>query len=338
MWVKFTPPQKTRIMRYIIARYAAYPQVFWLVTNDAHYGEKHPNNNAFAREVGDYFRRHDPWQHPMSAGHARKIDYAFGGEAWSTYIHLEDSFDLGASQYAKYHHYAKPVFLGEDRYEADYPHERDPEDMRYFQRRLFWAWLLAGGSANYGGRWWVLHPYSQTGARSTKKPAAHGAEPAKMVKEASVALDRVHTQQLTGLDSVKAIRDYFTTRNIELSDFEPDHALVKDVERVAEVRAPKLMRRGQQEFLIYHPNAVADDRHARPDDARTPGVIVDLSRARGTFAVEWYRAHDGTAQSGGTIAGGKPQTLRSPWRGQDVVLRLVAQPRSAGRQAVPISR
>ena len=333
MWVKFTPGQKTRVMRYMIARFAAFPQVFWLVTNDAHYGDKHPNNNAFAREVGEYFRRHDPWQHPMSAGHARKIEYAFGGEAWSTYVHLEENFDLGATQYAKYHQHAKPVFLGEDRYEQDHPHDRDPKDMRYFQRRLFWAWLLTGGSANYGGRWWVVHPYSQTGGRPTTKPVAPGAEGAK--KKAKVAEPVVFTQPLTGLDSVKVLRDYFSKRTIELSDFEPDHARVKDADGADGMRAPKAMRRGQSEFLIYHPNAAADDRTTRPDDTRIPGVSVDLSRASGTFLVEWYRARDGVAQAGETIVAGRLHTLRSPWRGEDVVIRLLAQARSTGPQALP---
>ncbi|MCI0537066.1 MAG: hypothetical protein L0Z50_17765 [Verrucomicrobiales bacterium] len=35
---------------------------------------------------------------------------------------------------------------------------------------------------------------------------------------------------------------------------------------------------------------------------------MDLS-AGATFTVEWYRAADGTAQPGGILAGGKPQTV-----------------------------
>ena len=309
IWANFSPAQKERLMRTMIARYAAYPQIFWLVANDVHYGPKHPNNNAFAREVGEYFRRHDPWRHPMSTGHARKIDFFFSDEDWATYIHVEDAYDVGAAQYEKYHRYAKPVFLGEDRYEHDHL-ALDPVDMRYFQRRLFWAWSLAGGSANYGGRWWVLLPYSKTG----HTPSPINTRPANK--------GHVFTAQLTGLDSVKFIRDYFTTRKIELSDFEPDHALVNDPEVKEATRAPKLMRRGQQEFLIYHPNAAADDRNTRADESKTPSVILDLSAASGKFSVEWYRAADGTAQPGGVIDGGKSQTLRSPWRGQDCVVRL----------------
>ena len=319
IWKNFTPEQKKRVMRHMLARYAAYPQLFWLVANDAHYSPKHPNNNAFVREVGEYFRRHDPWRHPLSTGHARRIEYFFGGEDWSSYIHLEDNFDLGAAQYAKYHQWAKPVFLGEDRYEQDHPDGRDPKNMRYFQRRMFWSWLLSGGSANYGGRWWVVHPYTQTGTRATAKPRAvvGGGE------EAKLAPVEMYTQQLVGLDSVMVIKDYFNTRMMELSDFEPDHALVNDPGVIEPARAPKLMRRGYDEFLIYHPNAAADDRTARTDESRTPDLALDLSAARGTFTVEWFRASDGFTQSGGLLEGGNLKHLHSPWRGEDCIVRLL---------------
>lgn len=317
VWRGFTPEQKERVMRYMIARYAAYPQIFWLVTNDAHYGPAFPHNNAYAREVGEYFRRHDPWQHPMSTGHARRLEYAFGDEAWSTYIHLEENFDVGAAAYAKHARYGKPVFLGEDRYEQDHPNDRDPVDMRYFQRRLFWVWLLSGGSTNYGGRWWEVVPYSETGRRPSRKGRLQGGETARP------AAVQVFDRALTGLDSVKPIRDYFAARSIELSDFEPQPGRVKDVHGASGARAPKLMVRGNAEFLIYHPNATADDRRGTSDASRRVEVQLDLSTTSGDFSVEWHRAQDGVAEKGDAIAGGRVHTLRAPWTGHDCVIRVL---------------
>ncbi len=323
-WAALPVEKKHRIMRYLIARYAAYPSIFWLVTNDCLYtidqamlpyaemhqklaGREFPRAEAMAREVGDYFLKHDPWRHPMSTGPARTIPFRFGNEDWATYIHLEHRFDFGAKGYAAHRHFNKPVFLGEDRYEQDHPRTHDPVDMRYFQRRLFWSWLLAGGSANYGGRWWTIHPYRQTGKRPVSNPkypeATHG--------------------QLVGLDSVRFIRDYFAKREIELSDFEPDHGLARDLDDAPASRAPKLMRRGQEEFLLYHPNAAADGRDAKARGERTARVRLDLRKAHGPFAVEWYRAHDGIARKGEPVAGGKEVELVAPWPGHDIVLRLV---------------
>ena len=307
-WKNLTTAQKERVLRYIVARYAAYPQVFWLVVNDAHYGPNYPNNNALARETGEYLRQHDPWQHPISTGHARFVDFYFADEEWATYIHLENAYELGATQYDKYQSYAKPVFLGEDRYEQDHL-KLDPVDMRYYQRRLYWAWLLSGGFTNYGGRWWVVHPYSETGKRPARSP-----------------WDRektTFTNQLVGLDSVRHIRDYFTTRNVELSDFEPDHSLGADLDGRTGIQSPKVMRRGTDEYLIYHPNAAADGKDARVDISINARLRLDLKAAHGPFSVEWYRAEDGTTNNGGIIQGGKEIELVSPWIGHDVVIHLV---------------
>jgi hypothetical protein len=300
MWKTFTPQQKHRVMDYMIARYAAFPQIFWLIVNDAHYGEKFPSNNAYAREAGEYFAKHDPWQHPMSTGHARRIPFHFPAEKWATYVHLEEAYDLNAAQIAKYWQHSKPVFLGEDRYEQDRP-ELDPLHMVYFQRRLFWSWLLAGGSTNYGGRWWTVDPYSQSGSRVAESP---------WKKEI------VFTKALTGLDSVGVIRDYFLRRKIELSDFEPDVGLIPNA------HGAKGMRRQHEEFLIHHPNAIGEGRDVRPDASATARFQLDLSSARGAFAIEWCRAKDGVTIRKGTVQGGGIVELLAPWSGSDVILRL----------------
>lgn len=307
-WTALSAAQRERLLRNLVARFSSYPQLFWLMTNDAHYGEQYPNSNAMVREAGAYLAQHDPWQHPRSTGHARRLPFYFGGEDWATYVHIEHEHDLGAAEYEKYHAAAKPVFLGEDRYEQDHGPSRDPAHMRYWQRRLFWSWLLSGGSTNYGGRWWTVQPYGETGVRTTRYR-----------QRPNVTFDAA----LTGLDSVVPIRDFFERRAIDLALFEPDHALVRDTAGAEGARAPKLMRRGQVEFLIYHPHAAADGREARVDVAKTPGVVVDLSAARGQFAVEWYRAEDGRSQAGDDIAGGKENKLTSPFPAHDVVLRLV---------------
>jgi hypothetical protein len=306
-WTALSATQRERLLRNLVARFAAYPQLQWLIVNDAHFGEKFPSNNALAREVGSYLQKHDPWEHPRSIGHARRVPFFFGGEAWATYVHIEHAHDLGALQYGQYDEFAKPVFLGEDRYEQDHGPRQDPKHMRYWQRRLFWAWLLSGGSTNYGGRWWAVQPYSETGMRSSvyhKRPAV------------------TFTAALAGLGSVRAIRDYFEHRRIDLGEFVPDQALVEDAAGGNETRSPRLMRRGNDEFLIYHPHAARDEQEAQVNTATTARIRVDLRTFAGQFAVEWFRAEDGAAQAGGEVAGGAWQELSAPWGGADVVLRL----------------
>ncbi len=309
-WTALSTVQRERLLRHLVARLAAYPQIFWLITNDAHYGDKFPNSNAMVRAVGAYLQQHDPWEHPRSTGHARRLPFFFGGEDWATYIHIEHAHDLGALQYGPYHAYAKPVFLGEDRYEQDHGPSLDPAHMRYWQRRLFWAWLLSGGSANYGGRWWAVHPYTTTGTRT----AAYHGRPNYTFHAA-----------LSGLDSVRPIRDYFEQREIDLGQFVPDHALVEDTDGRKAAQAPKLMRRGNDEFLIYHPHAAADEQAAHVTSNATARLWLDLRTVPGAFTVEWYRADDGRSEAGADVSGGDRRELTAPWTGADVVVRLVSK-------------
>ena len=128
---------------------------------------------------------------------------------------------------------------------------------------------------------------------------------------------------MTGLDSVRYIRDYFITRKIELPDYEPDHGLATDLDGRMEIQAPKVMRRKTDEYLVYHPNAAADGKAASVDTSRNVRLSLDLRNAHGRFSVEWYSAIDGTTNDGGVIAGGKEVDFASPWTGHDIVLRLV---------------
>lgn len=307
-WTAMSPAQRERLLRQLIARYAAYPQLFWLFVNDAHFGPGFPGNNALAREVGTWLQKHDPWQHPRSAGHARKVSFAFGDDDWATYIHIEHEHDLGALEYERYHEFGKPVFLGEDRYEQDHGPRRDPAHMRAWQRRLFWAWLLSGGSANYGGRWWTVQPYGETGARA----ASYHKRP-----------QMTFTEPLTGLDSVRFIHDYFARTRIDLGEFSLASGLVSDLDGRGGMNGPKLMRRGNEEYLLYHPNATSSDgRTARPEEAMRVRVRLDLTAAPERLQVEWFRAGDGVIADGGTVPGGTLVELVAPWGGADVVARL----------------
>ncbi len=73
--------------------------------------------------------------------------------------------------------------------------------------------------------------------------------------------------------------------------------------------------------VIYHPNAAADGKEAKADATREARLRLDLRAAKGPFAVEWYRAGDGSALDGGTVEGGEQRDLH--WTGADVVLRLL---------------
>ncbi len=311
-WFALPEEARKRTMQYLIARWAAFPNVFWLIVNDMHSDEKFPQNRAFVREVGRFFAANDPWRHLLSTGPNRRAGFAFTSPEdllWCSYIHIEDAYTLGADEIARHGFDKLPrhVWLGEDYYEQDHGHWTHP---RYFYRWLFWSWLLSGGSANYGGRWGPIHPYSQTGRRD-------------LVWRGIDGKTDYTGEALTGLDSVRHIWPYFRDRQIDLARFRPNDARVTDPDGRTGRRRPKLMQRGQEEFLVYHPNAAAEGKAAQLDVSRAARVRIDLTQAQGPFRVEWFRAHDGATQAGPEVPGGAWQDLTAPWTGQDVVLRLL---------------
>ena len=83
----------------------------------------------------------------------------------------------------------------------------------------------AGGSANYGGRYGVIHPYSQTDRPDL---AWTGSD------------NKVYTgERLHGLDSIRHVRAFFEKRALDLGRCEPDDALVSDPDGATGTRSPK---------------------------------------------------------------------------------------------------
>src|SRR5439155_18714749 len=172
---------------------------------------------------------------------------------WVDYVHVQDSNGLGAEQIQKYKLGAVPrqVQLGEDYYEQDYgqPPSRWA-DPAYYVRWSMWSWILSGGAANYGGRYGVVHPYSQTGRKDLVWVGPGG--------------NNYAGHQLHGLDATAHIAPYFQKRNLDLALFRPDDALVSDFGRRPGYEwRPKLMRRRVDEFLVYHPNAASEGDSAK---------------------------------------------------------------------------
>ena len=129
-------------------------------------------------------------------------------------------------------------------------------------------------------------------------------------------------EQLVGLDSVQYIGRYLKDRHIDLALFQPTDNRVRDLDGRAGRLRPKLMERGQAEFLVYHPNAATDNKASRVDASKTARLRIDLSAAPGKFEGEWFRAYDGVSQKAGAVEGGAEREFVAPWKGQDVVLYL----------------
>ncbi len=139
--------------KYAQARFSAFPNVHWCLTNDRHIVSREPMQGRDAsprviNKMGLDFRRREPWGTLLTNHQMRRQGYHFTDAPWSDIVTLEDVDQVAGGLILHYRTLTDdPVILDEDRYELYIP----PERPRYFFRRLMWASLLSGGGATYGG-------------------------------------------------------------------------------------------------------------------------------------------------------------------------------------------
>ena len=296
-WMALPQSIRQNTMRYMIARWAAFPNLMWLNSlGDIDYWNS--TSASYARDVGTFFAANDPWKHNFSVRGYRGMTFPFTSGSdlnWVGRISLQDSYGAGAAIIHQYDSAPLHVSLA-DQYQEGYGGPF--ANARYFYRWSYWSWILSGGSSCHGSYYATDPPYSTSG--------------------------------YTGLDSVPYVWKYFKDRNIDMGLFQPDPGLMSDYRPGASLynaaEFMEVMRRGGNEFIVYHPNYSAADAGgpgSTPDTTVAAGMHLDLRSYPGTYQVEWYRPHDGLAQTGGTVSGGAVRDFTAPWVGYDAVMRLV---------------
>lgn len=106
---------RRQIWRTMVARWAAFPNIFWTISNDLDDSASSTNTRALMNEVGCYLGGavnpstcngipiHNPWRlnRPISAGHLRNAPDSFASDpsaSWHTYITSYSDYDLSAQQ------------------------------------------------------------------------------------------------------------------------------------------------------------------------------------------------------------------------------------------------
>jgi len=151
-WSGYPQSVRNNTMDYMIARWSAFPNVYWLISQN-----QETTLNAtlnFNREVGQYFEDHEPWKHLLSTEFHGSEGFpltAPDDSVWLDYISLQDYDGPGASQIQNSNPGNMPfqIQLGEDVYEQS---SRTYTDPRFYFRWRMWSWILAGGTYKYGGR------------------------------------------------------------------------------------------------------------------------------------------------------------------------------------------
>jgi hypothetical protein len=141
------PNEREKALRYLIGRYGAYANVFWLLRNDTN-TPLTSGLNTFGADL----KRLDPWNNLRATGHTRRYNDPLWNSNWTNYSHLETAGDVSGLSADQAVSRKKYTWSGEDWYET-YPTLMSPTKSPYFFRRLFWSYIMSGGGACYGGYW-----------------------------------------------------------------------------------------------------------------------------------------------------------------------------------------
>jgi hypothetical protein len=160
-----TPEQDERFLRYVVARYAAYPNVIWCVTNE---WQRAGRPKEYLAELGRKLRDLDPWSagrplsiHPLG-GKGNGERFQFGDQTWPVHVILQtgrgDPADpqLHADMLAN-REFGKPVVNDEFGYMGDAlwwgSDGKRGGYSRAKHRQALWAIYMAGAYASIGDKY-----------------------------------------------------------------------------------------------------------------------------------------------------------------------------------------
>lgn len=265
------------VAQYAQARFSAYPNVQWCVSNDRVIITRGRENGreilaATIRQIARDMRRREPWGTLLTNHQARFTGYDFVNNAWSDIITLEDLDQVTGALIKKYRRQSGcPVVLEEDRYET----YRPPRHPRYFFRRLMWASLLSGGHATYGG-------YRTYEARGMQ---AHDLSGPKLKRLQGIQGYYTGKEKLTGAHDFNRIHRFFKKAGITPADMTPADGLTGN-----DPAHCKCMR-GKKSWVLY----LANPDHPQPEIAgcaKTPAAVTVSLPA--PAAARWFNPVSGT--------------------------------------------
>lgn len=287
-------PLTQSVARYAQARFSAFPNVHWCVSNDQ---EMVPDGTEITgrmvhegsiHQIARDMAAREPWGTLLTNHQCRFKGYSFCDAEWSDIVTLEDLDQVSGQLILEYRDRVKvPVINDEDRYE----HYRPPAHPRYFFRRLMWASLLSGGHTTYCGTV-TFEPYDGE------------------LRGVQGYFDAARAGKLEGAQDFRNLHVFFNDTGLTLVGFDPDDAYVG-----SRPEHRKCSRTGDV-AIIYLANP--DGSSGETDDmAQTvPDVTVTLD---GAVDARWFNPRTGLWDGAAELSAG-PQTLVAPDVGDWVLL------------------
>lgn len=145
-----TPEQDQRYTRYVLARYAAYTNVIWCLSNEWEKSQSHWDS------IGNLVRREDPWMkqgaslRPLSIHPHTAIDFRFFGSSWPVHAIIQWGVGAGRAPGSRWGNESIVSNLGRNmpvvNDEYGYIGQRSQADLR----GAIWGIAVAGGYGSSG--------------------------------------------------------------------------------------------------------------------------------------------------------------------------------------------
>lgn len=281
-------PMARLIGRVAQARWSAFPNIYWTLSNDREIVDQGPLTGrkvlqATINRMGRDFAACEPWGTLLSNHQARFTGYAFVEAPWSDIITLEDMDQVHGRIIAEYRQRGSdPIVNDEDRYGL----YRPAGNRRYFFRRLMWGSLLSGGHASYGG----LRTYEAFDGGPTRGVQGYFDANRKGVLFQG-AHDFIH------------IHRFFARAGITLVGLRPNDALVGNNPLQAKCMA------NDRTVLIYLANPTGNKPETDSAAAKKPSVTI---RLQGDYSVRWFNPRTGDWIDGKPLSGNKAHRFTAP--------------------------
>lgn len=287
------------VARYAQARFSAFPNVYWCISNDAHISSGSGARNAdpaVINQIGNDMKRREPWGTLLTNHQQRFQGYSFVDAAWSDIVTLEDRDQVAGAIVLQYRRLANcPVVLDEDRYGIYI----SPQHDRYFFRRLMWANLLSGGHATYGG----LNTYEPfDGPKGIR--GIHGYRTA-------VADGRLDD----GAADFLHIKRFFEESGLTLAGLEPNDAMAGNNGHLVKVME------GKKTIIAYLQNP--DSPTPETANVSETPATCRMHLPPGQWRIRWYDPRSGKWHPDperAEITGGYTRDFTSPFSGDAVLL------------------
>jgi hypothetical protein len=292
-----TDTQNDRFVNYVMARYAAYPNVIWCMCNEwakASTGT-YPQDQADFNRMGGLVRDGDPWRaegkslRPLTIHNtSRSITFRFFNADWPTYV--ANQYHYGSAfGYTKY-----GDVWGNDGITANLGHNMPVANDEY---------AYVGHKYSYNGQEVV---FTQTLVRNAiwGIAAAGGYGSTADMREHPNGMGIPEStgdwQYQPEYDDIKHLVDFFTTKGIEYWKMTGHNEL-----KTAGTRTYVLAEPGRQ-YVAY---------------AATGGTL-SLNLASGTYYAYQYDPRTGQTTTLATVTGGTTRSFSMPDSGNDWVLHL----------------